>query len=587
MAFTWSELTVTTSGGADVRDWIWDSGHSQLIAVGGSGLVYTTPDLVTVTKRTASEANNWRGLAFAPALGVAGRVVAVASNGTHRVMYSDDGGATWTNATAASALSWQAVTWAASLALFVAVASTGAANGSDQVMTSPDGIAWTTRAALNPRQAWSGVTWSSSLSLLVAVSASTASVGGVVMTSTNGTAWTVRTTPANQYGAGGAACGSNFVQWDSVSGLFAFCSLNNVGAADRFVTTSPDGTNWTKQTLPNPSDASGGLIGVTGVGLVLFRENSGNDNVNTSANGSTWATENTGFNGTFDCAGKINSLGKVCSWAQANTIVLVGAPAPSTVTSVAPSSGTTAGGLAVTITGTNFSGTPVVTFGGSAATSIVVVNSATITCVTPAHAVGAVTVAVDAGSLASAFTYVPVLTSISPIFGTKRGGTVVTVTGSGFTGVTGLTFGGTAAVSVIVSSDTEIVCVTAPHAGALVDVLVAGATLANAYTYVAVDRVSPRTGTVMGGTAVTITGYGFTMTTGVLFDADAATNVVLDPTTPNLKLSAVTPAHDSGVVDVTVSGVDVGANLYTYTLPVPQLQGKGALLPPIPPPSRT
>lgn len=84
------------------------------------------------------------------------------------------------------------------------------------------------------------------------------------------------------------------------------------------------------------------------------------------------------------------------------------APAP-TVLSVSPNSGSDAGGTPVTITGTNFTGATGVTFGGAAATSVVVVNATTITCNTPAGTAGAVTVAVTTpsgtGSLSNAFTY--------------------------------------------------------------------------------------------------------------------------------------------------------------------------------------
>ena len=58
--------------------------------------------------------------------------------------------------------------------------------------------------------------------------------------------------------------------------------------------------------------------------------------------------------------------------------------APPTVTSVSPNNGPTAGGTAVTITGTNFAAGATVTFGGTAATNVVVVSSTTITATTPA-----------------------------------------------------------------------------------------------------------------------------------------------------------------------------------------------------------
>jgi hypothetical protein len=86
-------------------------------------------------------------------------------------------------------------------------------------------------------------------------------------------------------------------------------------------------------------------------------------------------------------------------------------PVPNpTVTSVSPSSGSIAGGTSVTITGTTFTGETSVTFGGTSATSVSVVNSTTITCVTPAHTVGLVTVAVTTppgtGSLSNAYQYI-------------------------------------------------------------------------------------------------------------------------------------------------------------------------------------
>ena len=68
-------------------------------------------------------------------------------------------------------------------------------------------------------------------------------------------------------------------------------------------------------------------------------------------------------------------------------------PAP-TVTSVAPTSGATTGGNTVTIKGTNFVATPTVYFDLIAAPTVNVVNSTTLTVVTPAHAAGVVNITV-------------------------------------------------------------------------------------------------------------------------------------------------------------------------------------------------
>lgn len=67
------------------------------------------------------------------------------------------------------------------------------------------------------------------------------------------------------------------------------------------------------------------------------------------------------------------------------------APTP---TSVTPNSGSTAGGTAVVIAGTNFSSGSIPSFGGVDATGITVDSEIQISCTTPAHAAGAVSVAV-------------------------------------------------------------------------------------------------------------------------------------------------------------------------------------------------
>jgi hypothetical protein len=80
-----------------------------------------------------------------------------------------------------------------------------------------------------------------------------------------------------------------------------------------------------------------------------------------------------------------------------------------TVTTVTPASGSTSGGTAVTITGTNLDSTDSVTFGGTPA-PFAVVNATTLSVVTPPGTAGAVDVVVTnpAGSdtATGAFTYV-------------------------------------------------------------------------------------------------------------------------------------------------------------------------------------
>ena len=164
------------------------------------------------------------------------------------------------------------------------------------------------------------------------------------------------------------------------------------------------------------------------------------------------------------------------------------------ITSLSPTSGDIAGGTAVTITGVGFTSATGVTFGGSAATSVVVVSDTSITCVTPAHAVGAVNVVVlvASGNITevNGFTYtttVPTLTNVSPNNGGAVGGTAVTLTGTLFTGTTDVKFGGTSATSIVVVGPTSITCVTPAHAVGAVTVQVfnpgGNPSLASAFTY--------------------------------------------------------------------------------------------------------
>src|SRR5208282_1646272 len=251
---------------------------------------------------------------------------------------------------------------------------------------------------------------------------------------------------------------------------------------------------------------------------------------------------------------------------------------PPTVSSVSPNNGPAAGGTAVTITGTNFAAGATVTFGGTAATNVVVVSSTSITATTPAGSAGAVTVTVtvngQGGSLTNGFTYVvpPTVSSVSPNSGTTAGGTAVTITGTNFaTGAT-VTFGGTAATNIVVVSGTQITATTpAGSAGAVtVTVTVNGqsGSLANGFTYVVpptVSSVSLNSGSTLGGTAVTITGTNFAAGATVTFGGTAATNVVVVSST---SITATTPAGSAGAVTVTVTVNGQSGSLtngFTYT----------------------
>jgi hypothetical protein len=117
-----------------------------------------------------------------------------------------------------------------------------------------------------------------------------------------------------------------------------------------------------------------------------------------------------------------------------------------TVTAISPTSGNTAGGTSITITGTNFTGATAVKFGTTAATNVLVVTATRITATSPAGSgIVDVTVITPGGtsvtSASTKFTYN--LTNIS-VSSTAGGlSTAITAAGGDLSTVTNLTITGT------------------------------------------------------------------------------------------------------------------------------------------------
>ncbi len=98
------------------------------------------------------------------------------------------------------------------------------------------------------------------------------------------------------------------------------------------------------------------------------------------------------------------------------------------LTNVSPSSGPVSGGTGVTLTGVGLTGATGVTFDGTAATSVNVVNSTTVTAVTPAHAAGVVNVVITtpAGSATDTNGYTYLTTTVGQ---SAYGGTIACLNG--------------------------------------------------------------------------------------------------------------------------------------------------------------
>jgi hypothetical protein len=167
----------------------------------------------------------------------------------------------------------------------------------------------------------------------------------------------------------------------------------------------------------------------------------------------------------------------------------VGAPFKQTLS---PASGSTAGGQTVTINGTGLSTASSVAFGANTAVPTVV-SDGQITVATPAGAAGSVGVSVTTAGgsnngLAYTYVAVPTVTTVVPAEGPTSGGTTVTVSGTGLTSTTAVTFGGNPAPFTVIS-DTAVSAVTPAGTAGAVDVVVSNdagsATAVGAFTYLA------------------------------------------------------------------------------------------------------
>ncbi len=236
------------------------------------------------------------------------------------------------------------------------------------------------------------------------------------------------------------------------------------------------------------------------------------------------------------------------------------APAAPEVTGISPSSGTTAGGTSVTISGKNLSGATGVSFGGAAG-SITADSSTSVTATSPAGS-GTVNVTVttkggtSATSSSDKFTYVtpaPSVTEISPTSGPAAGGTSVTITGKNLSGATGVSFGGTAG-SITADSSTSVTA-TSPAGSGTVTVTVTtpgGTATAGQFTYVVpAPTVTSMDPTTAGeSTTITVDIYGTNLSGAtVTFGNEGNGSVTSDSGTE----ITVTAPEFCGTVTVTVT----------------------------------
>jgi hypothetical protein len=149
----------------------------------------------------------------------------------------------------------------------------------------------------------------------------------------------------------------------------------------------------------------------------------------------------------------------------------------------------------------------------------------------------------------------PAVTKVSPIKGPASGGTVVKITGTGFTSVTAVRFGGESATFTVTSSS-KITATAPPGATGTVDVTVASSggtsalSTADRFKYTpSVTSVTPSSGSTAGATSVTVTGSGFALGSATIFKfgSPKATAVNCSSSTT---CTMLTPAHAAATVNV-------------------------------------
>lgn len=242
----------------NLRSVAWSG--SQLVSVGHSGVIFTSNDAITWTKRTSGVTTTLNNIIFAGS-----QYVAVGDAGV--VLTSPDG-VTWTKRTTGTTQRLCAAAWTGATIVVAGDAGT--------IITSPTGAVWTARfssVGTNLNAAvWtgsnvvvvgdSGVTLTSSNGLAWSLASANATItfsgiafdgsnliattqGGTIFTSANGITWTLRHTAAQSL---------NAITWTGTQAIA-------VGAAGTIV-TSPDTLAWTTQT----SGVSTALSGVVGTG---------------------------------------------------------------------------------------------------------------------------------------------------------------------------------------------------------------------------------------------------------------------------------------------------------------------------------
>jgi hypothetical protein len=264
------------------------------------------------------------------------------------------------------------------------------------------------------------------------------------------------------------------------------------------------------------------------------------------------------------------SIGVLFQSVAATTTLTVIGQAP-ILTSLSPTEGPELGGTTVSLTGTGFTGATAVRFGTTSARFFTVVSDTSITAVTSVGMGNASVVVTTAYGMSNALYFAfmasPTISAVSPASGPQAGGTLVTITGKGFTGATDVSFGNAASSSFMVLSDSQLTAISPAGVGA-VNVKVTGpngTSLGVPFAYGAaptIGGITPHSGGEAGGTMVAITGTGLGDTSAVSFGSAPATTFTVVSGT---QIVAVSPPGTGAVnVSVTTGNGHSNGSPFTY-----------------------
>ena len=297
------------------------------------------------------------------------------------------------------------------------------------------------------------------------------------------------------------------------------------------------GTNFTQ---PNLSIKFGGIAALT---IAIQNDNLVNATVGSGASGNVTVQTNAGI---------------------ANLVGFTFLPPPA-IAGCTPLSANQGG--TVTISGTGLNGATAIKFGGIPAASFQVVSPTSITAVVANGASGYITVITPRGSDSLAgFIYTsPNITSFSPSVG--GAGTTVEIKGVNFTGITGVTFGGSSAASFTFNSPQSISAVIGSgSSGAVTLNSTNGTSSKPGFLYTStplISSFSPLAGPI--GTVVYINGANFNAVPSSNIVYFGAARAVITSASANL-LRVIMPAGGTyNPITVTTGGLTASSALRFLT----------------------